>query len=53
MVSEQVICRWSALSWNTKKVSLAGEVARRYFTTSSCLVDDDQSDLMENIIDKF
>ena len=33
-----------------KKVTLAGEVARRYFNTSPCLV---ETDIMEEVIDQF
>ena len=48
--SQFVIHRDSALSWNVKKVSLAGEVCRRYLNTSPSLVD--QGEVGE-MIDKF
>ena len=50
MTSRQVIHNLSALPWNMKKVTLAGEVARRYFNTSPCLV---QTSVMSDIVDKF
>ena len=39
MVSDMVIHKNSALSWNTKKVSLSSEVARRYLNTCPKLVE--------------
>ena len=39
MVNRYLIHRDSALSWNVKKISLPGEVCRRYLNTSPCLVD--------------
>ena len=39
MTSKKVIHNSSALSWTVKKVTLAGEVARRYFNTSPCLAE--------------
>ena len=50
MTSSYVIHRESALSWNVKKVSLAGEVCRRYLNTSPCLVD---MGLVGEMIDEF
>ena len=50
MVSSYVIHRDSALSWNVKKISLAGEVCRRYLNTSPCLVDEG---MVGDLIDKF
>ena len=38
MSSRQVIHNLSALPWTMKKVTLAGEVARRYFNTSPYIV---------------
>ena len=50
MASNFVIHRWSALSWTTKKSSLAGEVARRYLNNSPELVTEQY---MEPLLDKF
>ena len=50
MTSPFVIHRDSALPWNTKKISLAGEVCRRYLNTSPCLVDKGE---VGDIVDKF
>ena len=50
MVSNLVLQRWSAFSWNMKKTSLAGEVARRLLNCSPDLVDDVYE---EEVIDKL
>ena len=48
--SQFVIRRDSALPWNTKKISMAGEVCRRYLNTSPSLVEKGE---VGEIIDKF
>ena len=50
MVSDFVLHRWSALSWNTKKSSLSGEVARRLLNCSPEILDDEYED---EVLDKF
>ena len=50
MASNFVIHRLFALSWTTKKSSLAGEVARRYLNNSPELVTEQY---MEPLLDKF
>ena len=50
MASNLVIQKWSALPWNVKKASLAGEVSRRYLNNSPELVTDDY---MEPLLDRF
>ena len=50
MSSQFVIHRDSALCWTVKKISLAGEVCRRYLNTSPCLVE--QGEVGE-LVDKF
>ena len=42
--------RDSALSWNTKKKSMAGEVCRRYLNTSQSLVEKGE---VREVIDLF
>ena len=50
MASDYVLQRWSALSWNTKKSSLAGEVSRRLLNCSPELLDE-QYEI--EVLDKF
>ena len=50
MTSQFVIHRDSALPWTVKKISLAGEVCRRYLNTSPCLVDEGE---VGEVIDVF
>ena len=45
MASQFVTLRNSALSWNTKKTTLAGEVCRRFLNTSPSLVADNGVDM--------
>ena len=48
--SKFCIRRDSALSWNTKKISMAGEVCRRYLNTSPSLVEKGE---VGEVIDRF
>ena len=50
MTSQFVLHKKSALPWNVKKVTLAGEISRRYFNTSPCSV---ETGIMHDIVDKF
>ena len=50
MVSNHVLQRWSALSWNVKKASLAGEVSRRLLNCSPELVNEEYED---EVLDKL
>ena len=50
MASDFVLHRWSALSWNTKKSSLSGEVARRLLNCSPEILDDEYED---EVLDRF
>ena len=50
MSSDYVLQRWSALSWNIKKSSLAGEVSRRLLNCSPEIFDDVYE---SEVLDKF
>ena len=50
VTSQFVIHRDSALPWTVKKISIAGEVCRRYLNTSPCLVDEGE---VGEVIDVF
>ena len=50
MASDYVLQRWSALSWNTKKSALAGEVSRRLLNCSPELKDEHYEN---EVLDKF
>jgi len=50
MTTNFVLHKLSALSCFTKKVTLAGEISRRYFNTRPCLV---ETGIMDEIVDKF
>ena len=50
MVSNYVLSRWSALSWNVKKSSLSGEVSRRLLNCSPEVMNDEYED---DVLDKL